>query len=78
MTTAREPNIIWAGEGNPPDFYTDGREVVLVPKGKAAFHTEDPLRLVRLSGGAFKLYLPKGEPAPGMKTPAGKPKTKRS
>lgn len=78
MTTAREPNIIWAGEGDPPDFYTDGRETVPVPRVEGAFWTDQPLRLVRLSGGAFKLYVAKGDEAVRAGASRGKSKTKRS
>lgn len=81
MTTAREPNIIWAGEGDPPDFYMDGRDIVLVPGGRdarGAFHCADPLRLVRLSGGAFKLYVAKGDDAVRAGASRARSKTKRS
>lgn len=64
MTAAREPNIIWTGEGEPPSHYMDGRETVLVPSSAdKGFWTPDPMRLMRLSGGAFKLFVQKGEPA---------------
>jgi hypothetical protein len=64
MTIADEPNIIWsAGEDlEPPAFYRDGRDQIAVPPPKVArmgFHTTDPHRLVRLSGGKFKHFVPK-------------------
>ena len=78
MTTAREPNVIWAGEGEPPASYADGRELVLVPEGaEKGFWTPDPLRLVKLSGGGFKLYVKKGTES-ALRSPRVKSKTKRS
>ena len=81
MTTAeREPNVIWAGEGEPPAWYMDGREAVVIPTAetaRAGFFTPDPLRLVRLSGGGFKLYVKKGTES-ALRSPRVKSKTKRS
>lgn len=78
MTTAREPNVIWAGPGEPPAFYADGRELVLVPEGaEKGFWSPDPMRLVRLSGGGFKLWVRKGT-ASARTAPRVKSKTKRS
>lgn len=81
MTTAREPNVIWAGEGEPPSFIMDGREPVILPERSVArrgFWSPEPLRLVRLSGGGFKLYVAKGDDAVKAGASRARTKTKRS
>ena len=68
MTTADKPNIIWSPEedANPPAFYRDGRDQISIPPpaiARMGFHTPDANRLVRLSGGKFKHFVPKDETA---------------
>lgn len=68
MTTADKPNIIWSpeAEGEPPAFYRDGRDQIAIPSrtiAKLGFHTPDPAKLIRLSGGKFKHFVPKDETA---------------
>lgn len=78
MTTAKEPNVIWAGEGEPPAVIMDGRDAVLVPSAEVAkkgFWSPEPLRLVRLSGGGFKMFVPKG--AEAVKAGVSRAKTKK-
>jgi hypothetical protein len=56
----------------------DGRQAVLVPTAdvaKRGFWSAEPMRLVRLSGGGFKLYVPKG--AEAVKAGVSRAKTKK-
>jgi hypothetical protein len=68
MTIAARPNITWSHEakGEPPPFYRDGRDQIAIPApavAKSGFHSPDPARLIRLSGGKFKHFVPKDETA---------------
>lgn len=75
MTPASEPNVIWAGEQDPPTHYMDGREPVLLPTAavcRAGFWSAEPARLVRLSGGGFKLQVRKGREADKVKVSLGR------
>lgn len=77
MTTAKDANVIWspADSSEPPDSIQDGRERIDLPPPsvcRAGFFTADPYRLIRLSGGRFKLFVPKGDEA----VSAGVPRVK--
>lgn len=66
--TANKPNLIWvaAAGSEPPEFITDGRDRIDLPPAavaKSGFYFEDPNRIIKLSGGRFKRFVDKGQPA---------------
>lgn len=80
MTSAdMEPNVVWTADTDPPAWYMDGRDAVLMPKAEAArkgFWTPDPMRLIRLSGGNLKMLVAKGGGAVKSGASRGKIKTR--